>query len=101
MRRSACTRAESVLCDPELAGAIGNDDCAVQEPLSRNAAHSAASVGILSSRIGPDLQTGEAEFLQMGHEGVATGKALLRLSKAGDGRLGQPVLAHVGERSFS
>ena len=36
----------------------------------------------------------------MGHEGVAAGKALLRLSKAGDGCLGQLVLAHVGERSF-
>ena len=30
--------AERVLCDPELAGAIGDDDCAVQEPLFRNRA---------------------------------------------------------------
>ena len=36
----------------------------------------------------------------MGHEGFAAGKALLRVSKTGNGRLGQLVLAHVSERSF-
>ena len=35
----------------------------------------------------------------MGHEGRAAGEALLRVSKAGDGRQGQLVLAHIGERS--
>ena len=36
----------------------------------------------------------------MGHEGVAAGKALLRVSKAGNGCQGQLVLAHISERSF-
>jgi hypothetical protein len=35
----------------------------------------------------------------MVHEGFAAGKALLGVLKAGDGRLGQLVLAHVGKRS--
>lgn len=99
MRRSECTQQSARSAIPELAGAIGNDDCPVHEPLFVDRAPQ-RSFGCNLDGIGLDRKVREAEFLQMGHKGFATGKALLRVSKPGDRRLGQLVLAHVGERCF-
>ncbi len=88
--------AERVFRDPELASAIGDDDCTVQKPLFGNRAPQ-RGFGCDLDRIGLDRKVRKAEFLQMGHEGFAASEALLGVPKTGDSRQGQIVLAHIIE----
>ena len=89
--------AQRMVCDPELASAVGDDDGSADEALRCNRAPQ-RPFGCNLNRVWIDLEGGDAEPLQMRHEGPVIGKTPFRTGcEQADGYLGGIVIAHVIE----
>jgi hypothetical protein len=89
--------AQGVPVEGELAGVVGQDHRAGQEPVRLDTAPERA-FGRDPHRIGRDRQLGDAEPLQVGQPGCLIREVVLGvLRQAGDHRTRQGALPHVGE----
>ena len=90
--------AQAVRADVELPGVIADDDGVGQEAMRLDAAPQGA-LGGDHDRIGVDLESRDAEAVEMSGPGDLAGEEALRMfGQAGDHRGGQRALTHVIQR---
>ena len=87
-----------MLADIELAGVVTDDHGIGQKAMRLDAAPQRPFGGD-HGRIGSDLESGDAEPIEMCTPGRLIGEELIRMfGQAGDHRCGKRAVAHIGQR---
>ena len=89
--------AQAVLADIELTSVVADDDGVGREAMRLDPAPQGA-LGGDHNGIGINLESGDAELIEMGRPGGVIGEGLVPMfGQAGDHRTGESAVAHIGQ----